>query len=30
MMVELNLTPDERAALIELVRDTIAADPYLT
>jgi hypothetical protein len=29
-MVELNRTPDERAALIKLVRDTIAADPYLT
>ena len=27
-MAELNLTPDERAALTKLVRDTIGADPY--
>ena len=27
-MAELNLTPDKRAALTKLVRDTIAADPY--
>ena len=27
-MAELNLTPDERAALTKLVRDMIAADPY--
>ncbi len=27
-MVDENLTPDERAAVIKLPRDTIAADPY--